>query len=182
MIKTGSIHTLSSISLAVLLAGCSGIGNFAGSDSLSLRSNPSDAEVYVMGQAVGRTPIEISQPTLYPSVYPQEQQHLYGVVTLKKTGCADFQRRVSGRDIARGLQVELDCGVDLSGNPPARAATVDTPRAAPEISDSTDPNPPMDDAAQSAKQRLQRINELKEEGLIDNQEYRAIRQRILDSL
>lgn len=186
MIITKRVITYCSISSVMLLAGCAGLGGIDGNDRLSLRSKPSGAEVYIMEQSIGRTPISISQQTLYPSTYPQDLQHLYGEIMLKKAGCQDYRRRVSSRDFTNGVDAMLDCGKDVAGN---RSATAATAPAMPKKADALPEQPvaidseiPEKNASQSAKQRLSEINELKEEGLINEQEYRTIRQRILDSL
>ncbi len=168
----------------LVLTGCAGVGSIAGDDTLSVRSTPSAATVYIMEQAVGQTPLELTQQMLYPNTYSQDKAHLYGVITLKKSGCQDYTQRVSSRNIARGLDAQLECntdGVDIkaaSSNPaPVSTQQTDTTTTIPEKPLSSAPA-----TESSAKQRLLRIDQLKEEGLITEQEYQAVRQRILDAL
>ena len=187
MKQTGSILTLGSIASAVILSGCTGIASITGSNKLSLHSNPSGAEVYIMGQPVGTTPIDISQQTLYPSAYPNDMQHLYGVVVLKNAGCEDYSRRVNSGDISRGVNAILNCkGGSASSNRSTQLSTTSTSPAdtdtAPGHTDKTTSMEPADNTERSVKQRLQQINELRDDGLINDSEYQTIRQRILDSL
>lgn len=185
MKKTCYLKPLAAIPLLVL-TGCAGIGSITGNDKLAVQSTPSDATVYVMDQAVGQTPLELTQQSLYPNTYPQDKADLYGVITLKKAGCQDYVKRISSRDIATGVQAQLDCGENraaanaASTRPAAAPAPIPEPAVTntPETPAASTPTP----AERSARQRLQRIDQLKDEGLITEQEYRAVRQRILDSL
>lgn len=168
------------------LAGCTGLGSIAGNDTLSIESTPPEATVFVMEEAVGKTPIELSQQTLFPSTYAPDKQHLYGQVILRKPGCEDHEARISSSAIARGLQVTLKCGevAKQVATTPSAAPSANKMEEAthePAIAE-TPATLPVSQGSLPAKERLQRIDELKREGLIDEGEYREVRQRILDSL
>ena len=150
----------------LLVAGCSSAGSWfppAGNQPFKIESDPSGAEVYVMGANIGVTPVEISQKDVFPTVYPSDKVSLYGKVTLRKAGCADLTKTINGNIIANGLRAKLDCA-----NPaPAAAATSAT--AAPPVSE-------------TVEQRLDKIKDLLNKGLISDDEAKKARARILNDL
>ncbi len=184
MMKTSHLPLLGISALMTGLTGCTGLGAIAGDDTLAVTSTPPQATVFVMEEAVGQTPLKLSQQTLFPATYPQDKQHLYGQVTIKKAGCKDYVAQIGSRTIARGLDVTLDCGGDSGTGTPATPAPATAPAAGTDSTMVREPQTlsPGMTGNPSAKQRLQRIDALKQEGLIDDNEYQAIRQRILDSL
>ncbi|MEJ2694734.1 MAG: SHOCT domain-containing protein [Candidatus Thiodiazotropha sp.] len=111
---------------------------------------------------------------------------MYGVITIRKAGCQDFTQRISSSNISRGVEVQLDCGSHAtinraSSSDPAPAAEGNSGTTATVTDQTNTPSSPTA-AESSAKQRLLRIEQLRKEGLITDQEYRTVRQRILDSL
>jgi len=148
----------------VLAAGCSSRGSFfqpVGNGTIKIDSVPSGADVYVMGDKVGITPTEISSDAVFPNLYPNEKLSLYGKVTLKKTGCADFTRPVSADINSAGLHAKLDCA---EANPAAAA-----PNQVPRVSE-------------TAEQRLEKIKDLLNKGLITEDEAKQARARVLNDL
>jgi len=106
-----------------------------------------------MGSRVGLTPLTLDEKRIFPLTYPEEKQALYGAVELRKADCSNAMQRVSTRALERGVHVKLDC----AGTPVA------TQRPA-------------------IEQRLRRVQELRNEGVITELEAREIRQRILGEL
>ena len=162
--------------LPLLLAtGCSSVGKM-GSDivntfqsdsntSIKIDSNPTGADVYVMGEKVGITPLKIEQSLVFPNTYPKEKESLYGKVTIKKAGCSDFTQEVSAKSLAVGIKPKLDCGdlaASAAASQPARAV-------APRLSESVD-------------QRLQHIKSLLDQGLITDEEAKTARKHVIDDL
>jgi len=157
-------HTKKILALFSLLlaAGCSsagGAGNLfavAGDKPIKLESIPPGADVYVMGEKVGVTPLQISRDKVFPNLYPKEKESLYGRVTLRKAGCLDFTRTISTEIGNNGLHAQLDCGDK-------------NPAAAPRNSE-------------TVEQRLDKIKELQSKGLITEDEAKQARERILKEL
>jgi len=106
-----------------------------------------------MGNRVGLTPLTLDEKTIFPLTYPEEKQALYGAVELRKADCSNAMQRVSTRALERGVHVKLDC----AGTPVATQAP-------------------------AIEQRLRRVQELRNEGVITEMEAREIRQRILGEL
>ncbi|MGA8864633.1 MAG: PEGA domain-containing protein [Gallionella sp.] len=137
-----------------------------------MESDPSGATVYVMGENIGVTPVEISQKDVFPTVYPGDKVSLYGKVTLRKAGCADLTKTINGNIIANGLRAKLDCA-----NPAAVAPAPALPASA-APAPSVVPPP----AKETVEQRLDKIKELLDKGLISDDEAKKARARILNEL
>ena len=157
-------HTKKTLALFSLLfaAGCSsagGTGNYfaaAGDKPIKIESIPPGADVYVMGEKVGVTPLNFSRDKVFPNLYPREKESLYGKVTLRKAGCLDFTRTISTEIGNNGLHAQMDCG---DKNPAATSRTSET-----------------------VEQRLDKIKELQSKGLITEDEAKQARERILKEL
>ena len=124
-------HSAKSLAVfsVVLVAGCSNAGSWfppSGDKPFKVESEPSGAEVYVMGANLGVTPVEISQKDVFPTVYPSDKVSLYGKVTLRKAGCADLTKTINGNIIASGLRAKLDCA---NPAPAAPAPSMTAPQA-----------------------------------------------------
>jgi hypothetical protein len=153
----------------LLAAGCSSmggvsndVGNFFPSTAenpIKIESDPSGATVYVMGEKVGVTPLKISHKDVFPNTYPKEKESLYGRVTLKKAGCSDFTKTVNAEIINVGL---LDCG-DM--NPASSRTSRDAPRI-----------------NETVEQRLDKIKDLLNKGLITEEEAKKAREHVLNDL
>ena len=111
-----------------------------------------------MGEKVGVTPLKISHQDVFPNIYPREKLSLYGRVTLKKAGCSDFTRTVNSEISNGGLRAQLDC---VSMSPASSRAFMEAP---------------------NLEQRLDKIKELLNKGLISEEEAKKARERVLNDL
>jgi hypothetical protein len=76
---------------------------------LRIESDPPGAEVLLIGGSAGYTPLSVGERAIYPNDYSDEQAPLYGLVTLRRAGCATHVQRVTLEDIEHGMHVTLDC-------------------------------------------------------------------------
>jgi hypothetical protein len=160
----------------LLTAGCTGVTSLSGDETLSIKSQPTSASVFIMDKKVGVTPLEIRQETLYPTTYDPAKQDQYGTVTLKHEGCADYTQHIGYRELAKDMDISLVCG-----------EANEKLMAEPSVSDSDTRSNHPDAKRQpmqkkAVKQRLIELDQLKQEGLISPEEYRSIRQRILNAI
>jgi hypothetical protein len=161
-------HTGKALALfnLLLVAGCSSTGGnlfpAAGNSPINVESDPSGAEVYVMGEKVGVTPLKISRSDVFPVTYAKGKESVYGRITLKKAGCSDFTRTVSVEIGNAGLHAQLDCG-DMY------PASSRTSRGAPRSSE-------------TVEQRLDKIKDLLNKGLITEEEAKKAREHVLSDL
>ncbi|MEO6974639.1 MAG: PEGA domain-containing protein [Gallionella sp.] len=161
-------HTGKTLALFSLLfaAGCSssgGTGNLfaaAGDKPIKIESIPPGADVYVMGENIGATPIMIKRDRVFPNLYPKEKESLYGKVTLRKAGCLDFTRTISTEIGNYGLHAKLDCGDTNSGSASATASRT----------------------SETVEQRLDKVKDLLGKGLITDEEAKKAREHILNGL
>ncbi len=148
------------LSLMLLLPACGQTPLIhAGADEITVSSEPSGASIYVMGKKITETPAVIDLSAVYPVIYAQELQSDYGRITLKHEACEDRIITVSSGMMSNGLKAKLDC------------VTAKEPQVALPA--------PM---AKPVAQRLQELQALKDKGLLSEEEYQTIRNRILDSL
>ncbi|HQT26765.1 MAG TPA: PEGA domain-containing protein, partial [Burkholderiales bacterium] len=148
----------------LLVAGCSSIdgvendvGNLFQSNSnnpIRIQSVPTGADVYVMGEKVGTTPLKIEQKDVFPNSYPKEKQDLYGKVTLKKAGCSDYVKTVNTKIIDVGLKARLDCGQNSPAIQQGSAPQYSMPAR----------------MSKTVEQRLEEIKDLQNKGLITDDE------------
>lgn len=147
---------------------------------VDITSDPAGADVYVMGSRVGLTPLTLDENTIFPLIYPGEKQALYGAVELRKAGCKSAMHRVSTRAVAKGVHVKLDCGE-------AARTETSTPRQAqpsqpPVSANGQAQTTPVVKEKPGIEFRLKQVQDLRDKGLITEQEAREIRQRILGEL
>jgi hypothetical protein len=163
--RSGKAIALSNL---LLVAGCSSPGGMsnlfpsAGGNPIKIESEPSGAEVYVMGEKIGMTPLKISQKDVFPITYPKEKESVYGRVTLKKPGCSDLTRMVNAEISNGGLRAQLDCG-EMS--PALSKTSRGTPRS-----------------SETVEQRLDKIKDLLSKGAITEEEAKKARARVLSDL
>jgi hypothetical protein len=141
--------------------GCGGAAGLTRADVISINSAPAGADVYAAGKRIGITPLVLRQQDVFPVVYGPEQRDAYGTLLLTKEGCRDHTVRVNNAVIRKGVDVKLDCGLaDIAKPQPEAPGT-----------------PP-----ETIKERLLRLNELRDKGLVNEEEYREIRRKILGEL
>jgi hypothetical protein len=166
-------HTGKALALFGLLlaSGCSSMGGAgshfpaAGNHPFKIESIPAGADVYVMGEKIGVTPVMLTRKDVFPNIYPGDKVSVYGRVTLKKAGCADYTTPVSAEISNNGLRAKLECA---AANPASFTESSPAPSAeAPRI---------------TVEQRLDKINELLHKGLITEEEAKKARERILNEL
>ncbi|MEW8497893.1 MAG: PEGA domain-containing protein [Candidatus Thiodiazotropha taylori] len=193
MPKQPLIRLAAPILLLTQLPACTGIGGVSGEMPLRIESEPSGATVYVMDEALGVTPLEVTQNQLYPAAYDAGKADLYGKIVIRKPACEPFSQRIKYQDFPKGLQARLNCS---DGAQPSKGSATAETAPAPQQSSQPVAAPPPEQrtkpvqstlaetqpANPSIKARLQRLDNLRSEALISEEEYQAARKRILDEL
>jgi hypothetical protein len=157
------------VGAVLLLQACGSVSSPAKSGEIFIESEPSGASVHAMGKRLGSTPVIVSHQDVFPVTYDPGQENLYGDLLLRKDGCQDYRQRVNSAILRKGAQVKLDCA-ELTTKPSSTQASQD------KQPDIAAPIPA------TLKQRLMRLNELHQDGLITDEEYAAARRRILEEL
>lgn len=155
-------HKLLATLIALPLVGCSGTSLIpSSSDQIQVDSVPVGASVIVLGEAMGQTPMTLTTRDVFPQSFAQEKQHLYGRIELTYPGCEPSITTVSSRIISNGLKAKLKCR-----DKPQAATISTTPRTEPV----------------ELKLRLQKLKELYQEELINEEEYATKRKELLEEL
>ena len=160
---------VSIVGVILLLQGCSNFGALSKHGEIAVDSEPSGASVYAMGKMLGSTPLVVRHQDVFPVTYEPDQEDLYGNLLVKSDGCQDYRQRVNSAILRKGVKVKLDC-VEVATEQPST-----------QISQGNQPDIPVPTPT-SLKQRLIRLNELHQDGLITDEEYGAARRRILEEL
>ena len=152
------------------------------SDNFVVESTPPGAEVWIMGKRAGTTPGTFPTSLVFPAQYKPEDIGLYGRVRLIKEGCESVMLPVSTQAIASKMKIKLNCVAAAPAAlvvPVAAPAAHPAPQAAPIIPAMAAPAP---EVPATARERLLRLEELRRDGLINEEEYRSLRKRVLDTL
>jgi hypothetical protein len=177
MTRLCNARALSVILLAAVLTACAGSrAGTTGTNTIRVESDPPDAEVWVMGKSWGRAPVEVPLKEVFPVVYSPYKYELHGKVRLVREGCEPLTLRAGSLRAGESLKGRLECAEPLppiapvAAEPEAPATAPEPPRAAPAA------EPP------EARERLLRLQRLRDEGLISEEEYEQLRRRVLDAL
>lgn len=149
----------------LVLAGCASLPGERG--TIAISSDPAGATVYASGVKVGETPLRIVPDKVFPPRFVGLSYRAYGMLVVKKPGCKEYSRPVNDYVLSKDIHVHLQC---KPSSRPA-AATRPAPRGSQKPA-----------AAGSIELRLRRLEALRKDGLITEQEYRSIRKRILNGL
>lgn len=159
--KTPIVATSMGVLSAMLLAGCSGMAISGNGGRIKLASDPPGAVAHANGAELGTTPLEIAPAEHFPSGFVGLSYRYYGKLSFKKPGCAPHVIDVDDHVLAGDIQARLKCDPDY--RPPAATTA---PQA----------------TAETHSGRLERIEALRKQGLISEEEYKHLRKRILDEL
>lgn len=195
-----SLAVVSIIFLSLLsLCGCSGYGGgTSGSHrEITIDSDPQHATVYAEGTEIGMTPLVIRPDEVFQARFTMGDSDTGGIVafryvgmlSIKKDGCKSYTTQVDDNILARDIHVKLECDPAH----PADKALPTPPAQAPVSRDLQSDRPAADRAPASpdletnrtagdAEERLMRIESLYKKGLLSEEEYQTLRQRVLDTL
>ena len=154
---------LAAATLAFGVTGCVGPLRESGGGVHTIRvlSEPPGATVLADGRELGTTPLVIRPDEVFPARFVGREYRYAGTLALRRPGCRPWSVQVDDAVLARDVVARLECS-------PGAAAPA---RGKPTVS-GEDP----------VAERLRRARRLHEEGLITDEEYRALRRRILESL
>lgn len=139
--------------LCLCLAACVG-----GQRQIRISSEPPGAAVYNgHGVQAGVTPVVVEPDEAFPPRWVGTSYMVKDTLILEKTGCRRHQQAVNDAVLREDIHVQLEC--TAPGDGAAKPALTG-----------------------DAATRLRRLQELRQEGLISEAEYRQLRRRILEEL
>ena len=127
---------------------------------INIRTTPNGATVYADGQPLGMTPLEIDPEAIFPRKLTGYQWESSGTLSFERVGCQPKSINVDNELLKESIRVKLDCEPGAAALSPAAS-----PAAQP---------------ASGTAERLQELENLRENGLITDQEYDSLRRRVLD--
>ncbi len=168
------ILTMTLLALAVTagLAGCAA-NHLGPPKSITIDSEPQGAQVLVADKPIGTTPVAVVLDEVFPLRWTARTKkddegfafyRRLDTLTIKREGCETYSALVDTNDLGKDIKIVLKCDPDYK--PPVAA----TPPAGAPVQ------------ADTIEQRLQRLDTLKEKGLISDEEYRTQRQRVLGEI
>lgn len=174
----------------MLLTGCSDYGGgVTGTQrQITIDSVPQGATVLANGIEIGTTPLPIDPGKHYHASFTSGgstggiiEFRYVGSLALKKPGCKDYSTQVNDNILSKDIDIQLDC--DPAYRPvaaqPVTPAPVTPPAAvvAPGIPEKQPARTYSD-----AQERLLQIESLHNKGLLSDEEYQALRKRVLDTI
>jgi hypothetical protein len=167
--------TMLALAATATLAGCAA-NRIGPAERITIDSEPQGAQVFVAKNQVGVTPLVVVLDETFPmhwtsNVKKDDEGFAFyrrlDTLTIKKDGCETYSALVDTADLAHDIKIVLKC--DPNYKPPV---AVTPPSATPTQPAQTD----------TLEQRLQRLESLKQKGLITDEEYRTQRQRVLGEI
>jgi hypothetical protein len=178
--------------IAVSLSACSGFGGDLLENRLQITidSDPQNASVYAEAVEIGMTPLAIKPSEVFQARFTSGGGDSDGIVayryvgtlSIRKPGCKPWSTQVNDNILSKDIHVQLECDPDYMPaevQPSAPRVSVTTPAAKPA---STHGEIIPANPAGSAEERLLQIESLHQKGLLSEEEYRTLRQRVLDTL
>jgi hypothetical protein len=161
--------TLLAVAVTASLAGCAA-NRLGPPDRITIDSEPRGAQVLVADKPIGTTPVVVVLDEVFPLRWTARTKkddegfafyRRLDTLTIKQAGCETYSALVDTNDLAKDIKIALKCDPDYK--PPAVA-------------------PAQPAQADTIEQRLQRLDALKQKGLISEEEYRTQRQRVLGEI
>ena len=151
------------IAVSSLLGGCASLPEMPtiapmGSGKINIISTPAGANAFASGKPIGKTPLYIAPDSAFPPHWQGTSYLVDGILKLEKEGCEPYEMKVNDPVLSKDIKVSLKCDENY--------------QPAPKLS-----NKPL-----NTESRLDEIDALLKKGKISEEEYKSIRQRILNTL
>ncbi len=167
--------TLLALAVTASLAGCAA-NQIGPANRITIDSEPQGAQVLVADKQIGVTPVVVVLDDVFPMHWTSRTKkddegfafyRRLDTLTIKQAGCETYSAELDTKDLEHDIKIALKC--DPNYKPPVAAAPPGNARAQPAQAD-------------TIEQRLQRLEALKQKGLISDEEYRIQRQRVLGEI
>ncbi len=173
----------------LILQGCG-----SGRKGITIDSEPQGADILADGKNIGKTPMKIKQDDVFPPHWYGGSYVVKGQLELKKEGCEDVKMEVSDLVLSKDIKKNLSCNPEMTQLAPvAKTPAKQEPasqkttmkKAAPAVVPAMDdpkPAPKSGKIGDEIENRLSRLKDLHDRGVISTKEYAEQRNRILNSL
>jgi hypothetical protein len=168
-----TLMRLGFLACATALSGCAGMDSNNASQARKIRitSDPAGAIAYADGSEIGATPLDIVPGAHFRSGFAGLSYRYVGKLSIKKAGCETWSTEVNDNILSKDVHAKLKC--DPNDQPASTSAPV-----------AGTPSNPVSKPPQGDQyiERLERIESLRKKGLISDEEYRQLRDRIIEKL
>jgi hypothetical protein len=153
----------------------------AGGKQIEVRSDPVGAEVLANGRSIGVTPVTVTPANEWSTGFVSGKDYginyqYTGTITLRMPGCKEFSANVDDYLLSKDIAVKLECGPEYQ----PVAAPAGRPQPQPGYSPASRAD--YETSEEIMARRLRRLEGLRDQGLISEEEYRQVRSRILGEL
>jgi hypothetical protein len=151
---------------------------------ITISSQPEGADIIADGRNIGKTPMEISQDDIFPPRWHGTSYMVKGKLELKKAGCEPVSMNIDDMKLSKNINADLKCRPGTASTPAASEPAVAQPQPKEPANGNTSivTQPVKPKTTDAIEQRLNRLKELRDRGVISAKEYAVQRKRILDSL
>ena len=173
LFHSSAIKWLGRVTAATMLSGCAGTGssNETRSGQIRITSEPAGAIAYADGTELGATPLEFAPGSHFRSGFVGLTYRYMGRLSISKAGCETWSTEVNDNILSKDIHAILECDPYYR---PAAAAPSSPAKPAVPIPEPASGDPYIE--------RLERLESLRQKGLISDEEYRQLRARILEKL
>jgi hypothetical protein len=170
----------------LLLQGCG-----SGRKGITIDSDPQGADILADGKKIGNTPMQIKQDDVFPPHWYGGSYMVKGLLEIKKEGCEDVSMKVNDLVLSKDIRKNLTCKqVAMQKAPvvemPVEKKTVSkkpaVQKAAPVAVPAKVKAKSPAKASSDIENRLTKLKDLRDRGVISAKEYSEQRKRILESL
>ena len=164
----------------LLLQGCG-----SGRKGITIDSDPQGADILADGKNIGKTPMHIKQDDVFPPHWYGRNYMVKGVLEIQKEGCEGVSMEVNDLVLSKDIRKSLTCKPGMKQKAPVADKPVKQ-KGAPVVAApaAVEPKP----AARSSsvdteiENRLSKLKDLRDRGVISSKEYTEQRKRILESI
>jgi len=135
---------------------------------VKIDSAPPGANVIADGKNIGTTPMQFDAEAIFPPHWYGGSYMVKGNLQLEKEGCNKIDMSVDDRLLSKDINKTLDCKQGVVINDEAKQAPVVNPDAVM--------------SEQDIEQRIDKLKDIYDKGLITKEEYQEQRQRILNQI
>jgi hypothetical protein len=171
LIHSPGIKWLGLLAATTVLSGCAGTGSESQAGRIRITSEPAGAVAYADDAELGATPLQIVPGNHFRSGFVGLTYRYIGRLSISKAGCETWSTEVNDNILSKDIHARLKCNPDYR---PAAAAPPSPAKPAVPIPEPASGDPYIE--------RLERLETLRQKGLISEEEYRQLRARIFEKL
>jgi hypothetical protein len=134
-----------------------------------------------LGKTWGVTPMRLRVKEAFPALYRPEQPYIGMAVHLSKEGCAEYRMPIHRRSIPAEIHAELDCEPEVLQAAETAKAASPAPAPAPQPAPAeTAPGETAPASPPGVRAKLHELEQLRQDGLVSEEEYQRLRKRVLE--